>query len=218
MAAKKKFYAVAAGRETGVFENWSDCEKQVKGFSGAKFKSFESLEEATAFVKGSDLSEKGSSSPLNPQIPTNDYAFVDGSYNASTGVYGYGGFIYHNGERILLSGHGDDPEMAGMRNVAGEILGAEAAIRKADELGLSHITVLYDYSGIECWADGSWKANKFGTARYRDVVKEFRDSLDISFVKVAAHTGIEGNELADRLAKEAVGIAVKKEKERGEER
>jgi ribonuclease HI len=216
MVVKQKFYAVAVGRETGIYDNWNECEKQVKGFSGAKFKSFETLAEAGAYLKGSNLSDRASSSPLNPQIPINDYAFVDGSYNASTGVYGYGGFIYHNGERILISGHGDDPEMAGMRNVAGEILGAEAAIRRADELGLSRITVLYDYSGIECWADGSWQANKYGTKRYRDAVKELQQDLEVSFVKVAAHTGIEGNELADKLAKEAVGITTKKEK--GQER
>lgn len=25
-----KFYAVAKGRQIGIFENWSDCEKQVR--------------------------------------------------------------------------------------------------------------------------------------------------------------------------------------------
>ena len=45
------------------------------------------------------------------------YAFVDGSYNSATQVYGYGGFLMDHGERYVLQGHGDDPEMASMRNV-----------------------------------------------------------------------------------------------------
>lgn len=63
-------------------------------------------------------------------MPDNDYAFVDGSFNIATGVYGYGGFLMHDGVRYELSGNGSDEEMASMRNVAGEILGSMAAIKK----------------------------------------------------------------------------------------
>ena len=30
----KKFYAVKAGRTPGIYETWTDCEKQVKGLVG----------------------------------------------------------------------------------------------------------------------------------------------------------------------------------------
>ena len=36
----KKYYAVRSGRKTGVFLSWAECEEQVKGFSGAEYKSF----------------------------------------------------------------------------------------------------------------------------------------------------------------------------------
>ena len=39
---KKKFYAVWEGHETGVFDSWDACQKAIAGFSGAKFKSFDS--------------------------------------------------------------------------------------------------------------------------------------------------------------------------------
>jgi ribonuclease HI len=48
--AKKKFYAVAAGRNCGIFEDWASAERQVKGFSGAQFKSFSSRAEAEAWL------------------------------------------------------------------------------------------------------------------------------------------------------------------------
>lgn len=42
MAKKQKYYVVWRGSEPGVYESWSDCEKQIKGVAGARFKSFES--------------------------------------------------------------------------------------------------------------------------------------------------------------------------------
>ncbi|GMF13222.1 unnamed protein product [Phytophthora lilii] len=48
--AKGGFYAVAKGRSTGVFRTWAECEAQVKGFAGARYKKFKTLGEATDFV------------------------------------------------------------------------------------------------------------------------------------------------------------------------
>lgn len=42
--SKNVAYVVWAGRETGVFNSWPECESQVKGFKGAKFKGFTSQE------------------------------------------------------------------------------------------------------------------------------------------------------------------------------
>ncbi len=39
--AKKKFYVVWEGHKTGVFDNWKTCETAIKGYAGAKYKSFE---------------------------------------------------------------------------------------------------------------------------------------------------------------------------------
>ncbi|MFR1902628.1 MAG: viroplasmin family protein [Veillonella sp.] len=52
----KKYYAVRQGRVPGVYATWADCEKQVKGFGGAIYKSFPTEAEARAFVEDSGLS------------------------------------------------------------------------------------------------------------------------------------------------------------------
>ena len=44
--AKKKFYVVWEGLKPGVYTSWTDCQLQTKGVEGAKYKSFDTKEEA----------------------------------------------------------------------------------------------------------------------------------------------------------------------------
>lgn len=203
-----KYYAVKCGLNPGIYTSWEECESNVKGVTGAIYKSFKSLAEAEAFVTGSEIRPvvplvKSDAKATDNDLPDN-YAFVDGSFNSDTKTYGYGGFLMHGSDRFVLQGSDDHPDTAQMRNVAGEICGAMAAVRKAQELGLDKLTIFYDYQGIEAWATGKWKCNKTDTIAYKNFMKNC--GIEIDFQKVAAHTGIPGNEEADRLAKEAVGI------------
>ena len=53
MAKTKKYYVVWKGITPGVYDNWNECKAQVDGQDGAKYKSFETEEEAAkAFEKG----------------------------------------------------------------------------------------------------------------------------------------------------------------------
>ena len=133
-------------------------------------------------------------------------AFVDGSYNIKTNVYSYGGYISVNGKKTIFSGSGSEPEYADMRNVAGEIKGSMAAIDMAIDMGLDTLVVYFDYMGIKSWATGDWKTNKPGTKKYKEFIDKASKKINIIFKKVRAHTGVDGNEEADMLAKKAAGI------------
>lgn len=47
---KSKYYAVKKGKKVGIFSSWDDCSEQVKGYSGAMFKSFKTKEEAEEYL------------------------------------------------------------------------------------------------------------------------------------------------------------------------
>jgi len=48
----KKHYVVWKGREIGVFDNWKECEAQIKNFPQAQFKSFPTRELAEKMFRG----------------------------------------------------------------------------------------------------------------------------------------------------------------------
>lgn len=201
--AGKKFYAVKKGKVPGVYTTWDACRRMVHGFPGAVYKSFSTREEAEAFA---DVAASEGGGNQSVDVTPENYAFVDGSFNSATSVYGFGGFLVTHEERYVISGNGNDPQMASMRNVAGEVLGSMAAVEKALELGLKDLTIYYDYMGIEMWATGAWKRNKQGTIAYYDFMQSVKDQISLHFVKVKGHSGVEGNEEADRLARKAAGV------------
>ncbi len=218
--AGPKFYAVRGGDFPGVYRTWAECEPKVLGVKGVKYKSFPSEAEAWAFVAGENLPEKRAKTPTSKpkkKSPSEDtpypvpadtlVAFVDGSFNAATGIYGYGCVLLtESGEEISLSGTGNHPEAVSARNVAGELQGTMAAFRQAEKMGYKKIRICHDYNGIAAWFKGEWKANTFVSKQYIAVAEAYRGVLEVSFEKIAAHTGVKYNEMADKLAKKAVGI------------
>lgn len=49
---QKKVYAVRKGRKSGLFYSWPVCQEQIKGYSGAEYKSFPTEEEAKKYLAG----------------------------------------------------------------------------------------------------------------------------------------------------------------------
>lgn len=205
-----KFYAVKKGRQIGIFNTWAECQEQITGFSGAVYKSFPNLADAEAYMNmGAEtvvnaLFEQFESEPIQKSSDFMDYlqvdecvAYVDGS-NTNTRV--------GSGVVMMFGSATEREDAVALRNVAGEINSAMMAMNTARMLGKKKITIIYDYAGIEEWATGGWSAKTdmaIGYKRFYDNIKQF---LEVEFVKVKGHAGIEGNEMVDKVAKRMAGV------------
>lgn len=214
----KKYYAVRKGLTPGIYLSWADCQKNIKGFSGAEYQGFETIEEAAAFLGGAPGVQSAKTEAGDQQEPdwgleretgrqNRAVAYVDGSYNPATGEYACGVVIFYKERTEYFSKKFTDPERAKMRNVAGEIEGSMCAMNYCLEHGIGGLDIYYDYEGIEKWCTGAWKTNKEGTIAYRDFYHRASQSVQVRFVKVKGHSGDKYNDLADELARQAVGLA-----------
>lgn len=197
----KYYYAVRNGRKVGVYNSWSECEKQVKGYPNAAYKKFSTYEEALNFIKKENNQEGKGIDKLNEK---EIIAYVDGSYDKNNRVYGYGVVLLTKDSKITLYNKENDEKLVEMRNVSGEIRGSMVAMENAIKMGKDTLFLYYDYMGIEKWATGEWKTNKYGTKMYKAYFDSIKDKLNVKFIKVKAHTGNKYNEEADKLAKKAL--------------
>lgn len=204
--AKKKYYAVKKGYKTGIFDNWTDCQSAISGYSNAEYKSFATEEEAKFYLEMKNES-------LSSDIVVDDVearhdrliAYVDGSYDDSLKKYAFGCvFLTPSGDIIKESGNGDNPASLAIRNVAGEMLGAMFAVKWALVNGYSEVEIRYDYEGIEKWVAGEWKAKHELAVKYAKAMNEWEKSIRIYFLKIAAHSNNKYNDMADELAKAAL--------------
>lgn len=219
---KKKYYAVRVGKVPGIYSAWNECKMQIDGISGAQYKSFSSLKEAEQYIQETTennietTTTNSSITDLNTQIESrisalrdNEIiAFVDGSYDATGEKSAFGVVIFSCGgnKNILYKSFNKQlgAEFISFRNVSAELEGVKEAICWAIQYGKRKIVIYYDYEGIEKWATGQWKAKKTITKEYVAFIQEKSSVIEIEFVKVPAHTGIEFNEEVDLIAKNAL--------------
>lgn len=210
--AKKKLYAVRSGRAPGIYDTWDECKAQVDGFPGAEYKSFPTREAAEAYLSDGNGPYMAPRDPGLAQLDAlagmpedTAIAYVDGSFDGRR--YGSGAVVLYRGEEIELTRSGDDPEMAEMRNVAGEVGAARMAMEWCVAHGVHGLVIHHDYTGIAEWAEGRWKANKAGTRDYAAFARGLDPILKIAFQKVKGHSGDKYNDMADMLAKRSIGLA-----------
>ena len=221
----KKYYVVWSGRQTGVFDDWETTRQLVDGHPGARYKSFPTLAEAqSAFragatalaprkavrrvVAGEDLSRE-------QEEKTDTVIFCDGACEPNPGNAGSGMVVYRDGKLSELWYGLYTP--AGTNNIA-ELNALHQALLRAEQEIESERTVMirsdsvYGLNAITKWAAGweqkGWRRTG-GEIMNLELIKKIyadfcRIGSRIKLKHVSAHVGIEGNELADRMAMYAV--------------
>ena len=194
---KKNYYAVRQGRVPGIYTHWEECKKQIDGYSGAEYKGFAEEADALSYMGIDQKPDQASCTAV---------AYTDGSYSVADGRFSYGVVLFVDNEKLTFSKAFDDPELATMRNVAGEIAGAQFAMNYCIDHKIDSLQICYDYEGVEKWCTGAWKTTKEGTAGYSAYYNSIKDRLRVVFTKVKGHSGNEYNDEADSLAKLALGL------------
>lgn len=191
-----KFYAIKGENASFIVDSWDEAQIKIKECIKPKYKSFNSLEEAKAFISGDVIKNK-----INGPV-----AYIDGSYNDINGEYSFGCVLLVDGKEYTFNKKYEADEYSNSRNVSGEIKGAGFIIQYAINRGFKSLDIFYDYIGIEKWFMHEWKANSEIAIKYVEFADKIRNKIKITFHKVKSHTNDHYNDMADSLAKRALGI------------
>ena len=123
--AEKKYYTVWKGVNPGVYDSWTDCQLQIKGFKGALYKSFNTREEAEhAFASPAHEfmappgRKSGESAAKKQEVNLFNFECiaVDAACSGNPGMMEYRGVYLRTGKQIFHFG-----PMYGTNNI-GEFL------------------------------------------------------------------------------------------------
>jgi ribonuclease HI len=217
--AKKKYYTVVKGRQTGIFDKWfgpGGAWEQVSGYAGARFKGFPDRKEAEAWLSGGWKSAAGTppagKSPApekkaSKNAPVSKDAVVvytDGGSLGNPGPGGYGVVMLHKGKRKELSG-----AFRLTTNNRMEMTACIVALRELETPSsvIMHCDSKYVVDGIMKgwavkWRSKNWMRTKTEKAKNADLWKELLalcENHHVEFRWVKGHAGIEENERCDFL-------------------
>ena len=116
MAKKQKYYVVWAGVNPGIYDSWTDCQLQTKGYEGAQFKAFDTRQEAEqAFASPphayigkraahtAKATRQAATLPLPEAVRTNCLA-VDAACSGNPGQMEYRGVHLPSGQQVFHYG------------------------------------------------------------------------------------------------------------------
>jgi ribonuclease HI len=213
--AKKKFYAVASGRKCGIFTDWPTTQEQVKGFAGAKYKSFPTRAEAEKWLeypvyerkkRNSSCLKKSDGSEDNESTLVDITIYTDGGCINNPGPGGYGAVILEKGKKKEISG--------GFRlttNNRMEMMAAIMALRlfmgRGEKISLfsdsSYLVNGVNKGWLKKWKANGWKKSTGDDVLNVDLWEEISYLLEntrVRFYWVKGHAGNPLNERCDRLA------------------
>lgn len=223
----QKFYVVWEGRQKGIFTDWDQCKAQIDRFAGARYKSFKSRAEAEEAFRGSSEAAIRRAAPVArkysgkgpktytaaevAEFPAHTKIFADGGCEPNPGKAGSGVAVYREG-RIAELWYGlYNPK--GTNNTA-ELHALHQALLMAErEIEQKATVAIFSDSkyAIQCvtqWAAGwekkGWK-KPGGDIRNLDLIQPAyalytKLKRSVKVLHVNGHTGVEGNELADRMS------------------
>lgn len=215
-----KYYAVANGYQMGIFNTWEETKPLVNGYSGAKYKSFKTLEEAQNYLRGITpdrvtnplYTNKGPNQTTKDMFDQNNIiVYTDGSYVNHVGGYGY--VVIRNNKISPVCGKVPTNPCT---NQIAELYAIYSAIdhvmrHHKDEIVRDGLIIYtdskYSIGCLTTWYH-NWKRNGWINSKGQPVanqkliqsILQISTGLKIEYRHVKAHNGDQYNEWADRLA------------------
>lgn len=219
-------YVVWVGRKPGIYKTWDECRAQTDGFQSARFKRFNSQEEAEWAFKQDPMDLfKGKPTDYQPKpeqpIEAYDFTlFCDGGCNPNPGASGTGLAVMLKGELIdlwlgyhALDGTNNRAELLGVIEglrycAALKSMGLISGTRKAALCCDSRYAINCITRYAINWKKNNWTRQDGGEIQNLELIQEAVDLYQslknqVDLRKVKAHSGLFGNEVADDLATEA---------------
>ena len=90
------YYAVANGKQNGIYSSWSECKAQIHGFKGAKYKKFDSKLDAEEFISDNSNSKSYINDITDTDVDL--FVYTDGSCINNGRKNAVGGYGIYFGE------------------------------------------------------------------------------------------------------------------------
>ena len=154
MAKKKqKYYVVWEGLNPGIYESWTECQLQIKGFNGAKYKSFKTLQDAQEAFAGQYEESISKKSPkarqtllIDPPPYITKSMSVDAACSGNPGIMEYRGVWTGDSVEVFKQG----PFQGGTNNV-GEFLALVHALAFLQKKDMSDLPIYSDSRTAMAW-------------------------------------------------------------------
>lgn len=226
----EKFYAVAVGHPTGIFNDWTDASLAIKGVKGPKYKKFGTRAEAVQYIRENGNKEAveklGEAPPAEPEekpakrlktdaapsqaddgilrIYTDGSSLANGRASSRAGL---GVFFGENDARNLA-----ERLPGGLQtNQRAELMAMQRALEIADRKTPVQIISDSQYS-INCvtqwatnWKRKGWKTATGEDVKNQDIIRKVLEVMEAreaatTFKWVKGHSTDRGNNAADVLA------------------
>jgi ribonuclease HI len=218
------FYAVANGRNIGIFLNWNDCNNSVKGYKNALYKKFDSKEEANIFIQNNtteiiSILDTTKQKEDNVDFIPDYYVYTDGAcsnngkYNATAGIGIFFGIddTRNLSKKIEGKQTNNTAELTAIIEtyyiIESDIInGKKIAIVSDSEYAIKCVS---SYGKKCCKKD--WNIDIPNKELVKIAYDMYKDKENIQFIHIKAHTNNTdihsfGNDNADKLANIAISL------------
>lgn len=173
------FYAVKKGFKPDIYDNWEDCQKQIKGFSCSEYRKFKNREDAEKYLNSPSVSPINHKSIITSN--TEATAYIASSYNNATKEGAYVSLILHNNcsEEILKEKLKNDINCG----TDLEIIAAQKTMQFCIDNNIKNLTLFYKSDIVAKLANGDVKAKSEINKAYLSFYYKVTHELSIEFKK-----------------------------------